>query len=125
MSELLKGLPRKVRIGQFTLRFKVATTDERPELVNCNGLTLFEESLILLEAKHVETASAEQLLNTVQHEISHTINIVYGVDDESTEETFVAQHTNGLVAFWIDNPRFETWRRKMLREIKTARAKED
>lgn len=119
--EILKGLPKTIRIGQFTLRFKVVNPTEHADIHGNNGLCDFDASIIYLDEELIQRANAERILNVVQHEIHHAIHYVYGLTDESTEEQFTELLTNGLVAFWLDNPRYETWRRRMLREIKKGR----
>jgi hypothetical protein len=49
------------------------------------------------------------LANTFLHECLHAIHWVYGLHDDSTEEEFTNQGTNGLCAFIQDNPEAWAW----------------
>lgn len=122
MADVLKGLPTKVRVGQFTLKFQVVNETDHPDIKGSNGLTDFDNSVIYLHETFIGKNDAERTLNVVQHEVSHAINLVYGVSDESTEEQFVERNTNGLISFWIDNPKYEAWRRRLLNEIRKGHA---
>jgi hypothetical protein len=113
MSDVFHGLPRRLKIGHYTFRVKiqeaVATED-----TECWGLADMQSQTISL----VQGMGIERALNTVQHEITHCINNVYGVVDESDEETFTTQQTNGQIAFWLDNPKAFTWLAKTLRAVR-------
>lgn len=106
---VLAGLPPAVKVGSVRLRFRVTSPRARPELVGNNGLCLFDERLILLDRAFFEAASPPQAANVVQHEVSHAICFVFGVNDGCEEEQFVERHTNGLIAVYHDNPKFAAW----------------
>lgn len=114
-DDVFKGLPRKVAIGQYTFRIQVVESTD-PRLEDRDGITLTgEQRVFLSESQNPQTA-----LNTVQHELSHCINWARDVTDDSDEETFVTQHTYGLVELWLRNPRMHAWLNKMVRQVRKA-----
>jgi hypothetical protein len=120
MSDVFHGLPRRLKIGQFTFRVKVLEKVQVEE-DQCFGSADLENQVISLVSK----LRLEQAVNTVQHEITHCINYVYGVDDDSTEEQVTTQHTNGQIAFWLDNPKAFAWLARSLRAIRAAAKKDE
>lgn len=114
---LLKGMPRTLTIAGNGFTVSVVEPTEENGMLGLEGLTIPDEGKIQISAEHLRTSPPVRVLTTVIHEVSHAINCLFGVEDESTEEQFVTQHSVGLVAFLLQNPRFEAWRRRLLREI--------
>lgn len=113
-KDVFKGLPRRVQIGPNTYRIKLSNPTETPDLVENFGMTYGEEFRIVLH----EDMPAHQAAEITQHELSHCINEVYGVDDESTEEHTVTQHSKGLTELWLRNPRLHNWFVKTIRRAR-------
>jgi hypothetical protein len=108
-----KGLPRRITVGAFTFRVHIEP-ETHPELVDAFGCCNTNKQLIYLR----EGQDAALALNTVVHELSHAVNWVYGVEDDSTEEQFTGSHTNGMIDMWMRNPRLFLWIAKLLRQAK-------
>lgn len=113
--DAFKGLPRRVHIGPFTFRVVVESKhqgheflDENDGCCDTNGQRIFVRGDLTLALA----------INVVQHEISHAINWVYGVTDDSTEEQFTNQHSNGQIEVWLRNPRLWNWFAKQLRVLR-------
>lgn len=121
MSDVFTGLPRRIRVGQYTFRVVVAGAVENPDLEECDGITDFEKFRIYLN----ERLHRQRAVNVVQHELIHAINWVYGIDDGVTEEHITTQITNGLVELWLSNPKVVTWVTKNLRAMKRENAKDE
>lgn len=108
-----KGLPKILKVGAYRFRISVVDTDH-PKLEDNEGMTVFSEFRIYIN----KGISFQRLAEVVQHEISHCINWVYGIDDSSTEEQFVGQHSKGVIDLWINNPRYMTWVNKLIRRMR-------
>ena len=121
MSEVYLGLPRRVKIGQYTFRITIATPAQHEILEGCDGITDFEKFRIYLD----ESLPRQRAINVVQHEITHAINWVYGIDDGAQEEAITTQHTNGLIEMWVSNPKVFNWFAKTLRVMKREAKKDD
>lgn len=114
VEDVYKGLPRRIHVGAYTFRVVIAAAAGHEHLEDADGMTVFDELRIYLRAG----PNLQLALNTVMHEVTHAINWVYGVTDDSTEEQFTAQHTNGQLEVWMRNPRLLNWKVKQLRRIK-------
>lgn len=112
--ETYKGLPRRIHVGPTTFRVVICRADDSAYLEDADGCCVFDEFRIYLR----DTLPLQRAVNTVIHEVTHAINWVYGVTDDSTEEQFTTQHTNGLLEVWIRNPRLLNWKVKQLRRMK-------
>lgn len=121
MSDVFNGLPRRIKVGQYTFRLAVTNATEQPDLQDRDGLTDFGTFRMYLD----ETLQRQRAVNVVQHELLHAINWVYGVDDGATEEHITTQVTNGLVELWMSNPKVVNWFVKNLRAMKRENAKDD
>lgn len=121
MSDAFVGLPRRIKVGQYTFRLMVTNPTEQPDLENCDGLTDFNKFHIYLD----ETMRRQRAINVVQHELIHAINWVYGVNDGAEEEHITTQVTNGLVEMWMSNPKVVNWFVKNLRVMKRENARDD
>jgi hypothetical protein len=113
-TDVFKGLPRRVQIGARTYRIRVTDQSECADLEDSYGMTYHEEFRVALH----KDMPAHLATEIVQHEISHCINAVYGVDDESTEEQFVTQHSRGMAELWMRNPRLLNWFVKTVRRAR-------
>jgi hypothetical protein len=121
MNDVFNGLPRRVKIGQYTFRLSISTPTETPILEGCDGITNFENFRIYFD----DTLHRQRAVNVVQHELIHAINWVYGVNDGAEEEHITTQVTNGLVEMWMSNPKVVSWFNKNLRAMKRENAKDD
>lgn len=121
MSEVYLGLPRKIRIGQYTFRITISNAEKHPVLDGNDGVTDFSQFRIYLD----ESLHRQRAINVVQHELTHAINWVYGVADGSEEEHITTQHTNGLIELWISNPKVFGWFARSLRTLKRENAQEE
>ena len=121
MSDVFNGLPRRIKVGQYTFRVVISNATAHPDLEGCDGITDFEKFRIYL----TESLHRQRAINVVQHELTHAINWVYGVDDGAEEETITTQHTNGLIELWVSNPKVFNWFAKSLRAMKRENAKDD
>jgi hypothetical protein len=118
--DVFKGLPRRLHIGAHTYRVVLSSPAKCEDLVENHGVTDFENFKIYLD----ETMPAHLAATIVQHEVTHCINLLFGIDDDSTEETFTTQHSRGQIDFWIRNPRAFTWMAKSLRRIRQEAARD-
>lgn len=121
MSDIFNGLPRRIKVGQYTFRIVVTLPSENPDLNDNDGITDFETFRIYLH----QNMHRQRAVNVVQHELIHAINWVYGVDDGAEEEHITTQVTNGLVEMWLSNPKVLSWLTKNLRTMKRENAKDE
>jgi predicted mannosyl-3-phosphoglycerate phosphatase (HAD superfamily) len=112
--DVFKGLPRRIHVGGHTYRVLIQSVEENAELENAFGLTDLEKFRIHLFVG----MPASQALEVVQHEVSHVINDVFGVTDDSSEEQFTTQHSKGLIEIQLRNPRYVNWINKTLRRVR-------
>jgi hypothetical protein len=113
VSDIYKGLPRRIVIGQWTFRIGIVPDDD-PRLDGADGITLTGERQVYLAA----SLSRQTALNTVIHELKHCVNWARDITDDSTEEEFVTQNTYGEVEIWLRHPQVLTWINKQLRELR-------
>lgn len=103
------GLAKEVRVGCYT--FTVNVTEAADAAANNEfGHTNFLSLRIRLSPNQ----APQQLANTMLHECMHAIHWVYGLRDDSDEESFTNLSANGLCAFFQDNPDVMTWLRTNL-----------
>lgn len=121
MSDVYHGLPRRIKVGAYTFRVLIGTPETYSDLEGCDGITDFEKFRIYLH----ENIARQRALNVVQHELTHAINWVYGIDDGAQEEHITTQHTNGLVELQMSNPKVINWIVKTLRLVKKENAKDE
>ena len=114
LGDVWKGLPRRIKVGQFTFRVTIALQGNCELLDGNDGRAVWEDYRLYFR----EDMPIQAAVNTVYHEVTHAINWIYGVTDESTEEQFTTQHTNGQIGVFLDNPRLLNWLIKGLRRIK-------
>lgn len=104
MSDLYLNLPKSVRVGFFVYTIEAISA----ELADAKGLYGYADNNTN-EIKVSDGLNDQQLLNTVLHEVLHAIHWIHGLHDDSTEEEFTNLSTNGLCAFFADNPEFVDW----------------
>lgn len=121
MSDIYNGLPRRIRIGQYTFRVIVSNAEEHSVMTDCDGMADFETFRIYLD----ERLHRQRAVNVVQHELTHAINWVYGIADGADEEHITTQHTNGLIELWVSNPKVMNWFVKNLRAMKRENARDE
>jgi hypothetical protein len=121
MSEVFKGLPRRIHIGYMTFRVVLTRADGPGDLGELDyGSTDFTTGTIYL----IETLDLQQAFNTVIHEVRHAVHFTQGLEDEATEEEFVNRGTNGEIEMWVRNPRFYLWQTRTLRALRKHYAKD-
>lgn len=117
VPDVFRTLPRRIAIGAYTFRVKLVPAGHeklKDEDSDSDGMTVFDEQCIYL----CSSLALHRALNVVQHEVSHAINWVNDVSDESTEEEFVTRNTNGLVEVQMRNPRYVRWVNSAIRRFK-------
>ena len=109
MSDFYKGIPKTVRIGCYTYQVEVGTVHEHPASFGWHDT----HHRVISIAPGLK---GEQLANTFLHEVTHGIHWVYGLlyvanneNPPPDEEEFTTVGTNGLCAFWQDNPEAMKW----------------
>lgn len=103
MSGIFTGLPRKVHIGAYTFRIHVVRSDH-PRLEKRPGRTDLSTQEVYIDRDLVQLA-----IEIVQHELTHCINWVYGLHDNSREETFTHRHSTGFADLVTRNPKYLVW----------------
>ena len=105
---IYKGLPAKVRVGCFVYEVIVGSEREH-DATETFGFASFPFRTISLRPR----MSRNDAANTFLHEVIHAINNAYGLqrdsEDSPTEEEYTQQITNGLCAFFQDNPDATRW----------------
>lgn len=97
-------MPRSVKIGCYDFAIEVMDHVEG-EASNAYGYN----ALVLQKIRILAGMSAKKLANTFMHEVLHGIHWFHGLRDESDEEEFTLLGTNGLCAFFQDNPEAARW----------------
>lgn len=118
--DVYKGLPRRIHVGPHTFRVVIAPADGSPHLVENDGCTVFDEYRVFLR----DNLPLQGAVTTVLHEVTHCVNWVYGVTDESTEEQFTTQHAVGQLEVLMRNPRLLSWVAKQVRRMKHEAAQD-
>lgn len=107
------GLPRRIAIGAYTYRIQIVPRDHA-KLEAADGISLLNEFRILF----AEDIPFQRAAEVVHHEMSHCINWVYGVQDETDEEQFTTQNSKGWTDVRLRNPRLDNWMTKTLRRMR-------
>lgn len=118
--DVFNGLPRRIQIGPNTFRVQITNETETPDLEGSHGLSDLDKFRIYLS----EGMEAQLALEVVQHEVSHCINSVYGITDDSDEETFTTQNSKGLADLQLRNPRYVNWLVKTIRRARKEAARD-
>jgi hypothetical protein len=112
-DDVFKGLPRRILIGPYA--FRISIVDEGDPVLDGNdGMSVIGKFRIYLP----RTLAFQRCAEVVHHEISHCVNWVYGVGDDSSEEHFVTQNSKGVVETRLRNPRLDNWMNKTLRRMR-------
>jgi|TARA_R100001015_G_C4439647_1_gene33725 hypothetical protein len=109
MSELLKLIPKKVKISYANV--KITVTDEKNFSDNCYGEYQADHNHIKIS----KDSSDFDLANTILHELIHC-SIWYGglkddgaaLEDDDKEENVVNVVSNNLCQIFRDNPKILT-----------------
>lgn len=112
--EVYKGLPRRIHVGPHTFGVVICQPSECEHLKDADGCAAFNEMRIYLR----DNLPLQLAVNVVVHEVTHCINWVYGVNDESTEEQFTNQHATGEIDVFLHNPRYMEWVMRQVRRMK-------
>ena len=110
MSDVYRKMPKSVRIGCFVYAVHVIE-EEGAEIAGIAGAMHSLKQRIRIRAG----MTPQQVANTFIHEVLHTIHYVYGLHNDSDEETFTELTANGLCAFWQDNPEACRWWQGLLK----------
>lgn len=92
-------IPSRIRVVNRT--FAVRLMDN--EAVRCSGSDGICDPIddnIYLNTDQSES----QVLETLLHEVGHAINVIVGINDDSTEEDFIRRSTPIWMSVWRDNP---------------------
>lgn len=109
-GRLYKDMPRQVRIGSLVYNVGIMH-DHDGDAGGLLGATHYQKCVIRVR----DSLDGRQAANTFLHEVIHGIHWEYGVTDNSDEEFSTNQTTNGLCAFWQDNPKAVEWFTKAIR----------
>ena len=122
MSDLLKTLPRRIKIGHYTWRVVVGDSVTHPEqLEGAHGLTDYDTLKIYIRADEALSITVD----TVLHELDHAINYAANLTDNSLEEEYVTRGTTVRLDTYLRNPRLWVWMNRAMRELKRdARSEE-
>lgn len=115
MSDVYKGIPKKVRIGCFVLDVIVGTSLDHEQAGTYGHMNPFQKHISLRPGM-----DAGQLSNTFIHEVIHAIHWVYGLirspeAPQPSEEDYTELTANGLCAFWQDNPKAVLWWQRLVK----------
>lgn len=114
-----RSLPRFAVIGKWRFSIEIAHPKDVSDLEDAYGLMYPAEQRIVIRAG----LPNKLFLNTLCHELTHAVNWVYGVTDESDEEAFTERHTDGYLQFRLDNKRLDNWITRAVNEIRTETIK--
>ena len=109
INPAVKGIPKVVRIGCYNYSVNLMHDDDAA-IAGVMGAAYHSQLSIRLRTD----VPPQQLANTFLHEVIHAIHYVFGIGDDDNEETFTNLTTNGLCAFWMDNPKAMEWFQKTL-----------
>lgn len=104
MDDLLKKLPKQVRIGWLTYKITLMN-EESQALSQAFGFICHSKQQIRI----AENQAPQQMANTLLHEILHGVHFIHGVSNADDEETFTTLGANGLCQVWQDNPEVFEW----------------
>lgn len=114
MSELspYETMPKTVRIGFSTFKIEVMPRHHADIAGGICGTSNGTKQIITI----TEGQNPQQTANTFLHEVIHAIHWVYGLmsREDPAEEEYTNLTTNGLCAFWQDNPAAVAWIGEML-----------
>lgn len=94
-------LPDEIIIGPYTYRVR-ELTEEEYECDDEGGIS----HVNLVIRLHLRNRNPQFVLDTLLHEVSHGVNHVAGVDDDTKEEDQVTRTTPVWMQVYRDNPTF-------------------
>lgn len=97
-------LPEKIKIGAFTYKIE-GWHPPAAQASNCYGQFSHHEKVIRVDTSN----DAQQIRETLLHEIFHAIYYVWGLDDKDEEERIVSQYGTAFTAVMADNPDIRKW----------------
>ncbi|MPQ56290.1 hypothetical protein [Duganella sp. FT27W] len=97
-------IPKSVRIGSYD--FKVVVM---PNFEQASDTVYGDMNAVLQRIRICDDLAPARLANTFMHEVMHAIHMFYGVGDKTIEEDTTFLTTNGLCAFWMNNPEAAAW----------------
>ena len=95
--------PKMLKVGHYFYNIKFVTTDEFNRHTKYGQVS--DDTCLI----YVRISNHSNALNTLLHEIMHAIHIYMDLNNSSSEEEYTLRTTNGLQAFWMDNPFFTAW----------------
>src|SRR6476660_5638592 len=105
----LKTLPRRIKVGAYDWRIKIATGDN-----DAWGLTEWDSYRITIWPD--DMPSAQFLVGIVLHELLHAIYAADWLTMADQEEAIVQGFERGLVALYRDNPKLLNWIKRGLKK---------
>lgn len=110
-----KTMPKTVRVGANSYKIELIQRDDS-DVAGIFGYAHHVDAKIGIRVG----LNCQQLANTFLHEVRHAIHWSYGLTDESCEESFTDLGTNGLCAFFRDNPQAIAWIIKTNAEVENV-----
>lgn len=104
MSDVYKGIPKRVRIGCYDFSVVIMGGNDQD-----NDRLYGDMNAPLQRIRLAPHLSPQRLANTFIHEVLHAIHGYLGITDDSTEEECTTRGANGLCMFWQDNPEACKW----------------
>lgn len=109
MAELshYRGIPKSVRVGCYEFRIEVHEADDAEADGAFGHMNPISQKIRLRPGM-----TPQNLANTLLHEIMHAIHWFHACNPDCSadiEEEYTLKGTNGLCAFWQDNPKTMTW----------------
>lgn len=97
-------IPNSVRVGHYDYAIVVMA-----EIDQASDRIFGDMNATLQRIRLCAGMSTARLANTFMHEVMHAIHNFHDVDDKTSEENTTYRTTNGLCAFWRDNPDVASW----------------
>jgi hypothetical protein len=128
MKHYEKLPPAKVWVGEYEFDLSVVPRshdelqpdqDDEPGCKPHDGVTLYDETTILI----ANDLNPTGLLETIWHELTHAVNHAAGIEDGADEETIAGDHGKVWTQFWLVNPRFQRWWNAQCVALRKRRAK--
>jgi len=108
MTELYKGIPKKLKIGCYQFRIEVTEAEDSEAEGQFGHMNPVNQKIRLRPGM-----TAQNLSDTFIHEVIHAIHWVAALHDGSTEEEFTLLGAHGLCSLWQDNPQAMAWWAKL------------
>jgi hypothetical protein len=114
MTMAAAKLPRKIWIGTYEVSVQSVPPNspkldpiEPGEETRLRGM--FDPDVEPPEIFVDQTLGGIQLLEIINHEITHAINYVYDIQDGAQEEDVAETHGRAWSMFYVANPRYQRW----------------